>query len=253
MANPERLTESLEDYLEAIWLLIQEKQVARSKDIADRLGVNKSSVTGALKSLSARGFVHYEAYQFVTLTDEGRRAAADIVRRHEVVRDFLTRLLNIPEDIAEANACRIEHALDGQALEALVRFFEFVLTCPRTGPGWIEAHQGLCRGGPEPDRCRSCLDHCRSELDKAIARLGKSGESRKDLSDMGEGDEARIVDIAPPDAVPDRLRKKGLAVGALVRKEKAKRGEGRVAVKVRGHHVHLDPDQAKAVKIRVVR
>ena len=61
------LSASLEDYLEAILHLVTEKQVARSRDIAKRLRVNRSSVTGALQALAKKGLVNYEPYEAVTL------------------------------------------------------------------------------------------------------------------------------------------------------------------------------------------
>jgi len=253
LGDSEKLTASLEDYLEAIWHLIQEKQVARSKDIAERLGVNKSSVTGALKNLGARDLIHYEAYQYVTLTEGGRKAATDIVRRHEVIHDFLTRILGIPEDVSESNACRIEHALDGQTLEKLVNFVEFVLTCPRTKEGWTEGFREFCHKQPNLARCHECLDTFMAEIDESMAGAMPARGPRLSLSDLAVGEEARIVEISPGDAIPAQLRKKGLTEGALIQLEKADGEDEKLAAKVRGYHVNLQRDQASAVKIKKVR
>ncbi|HOR98434.1 MAG TPA: metal-dependent transcriptional regulator, partial [Kiritimatiellia bacterium] len=89
MAMTEALSISIEDYLEAIFYLVRENTVARSKDIAERLKVNRSSVTGMLQALRDRGLVNYERYGFVTLTDEGKKVASRVVRRHEALRDFM--------------------------------------------------------------------------------------------------------------------------------------------------------------------
>jgi DtxR family Mn-dependent transcriptional regulator len=249
VAGVENLTESLEDYLEAIWHLVREKQVARSKDIADRLGVSKSSVTGALKNLASRGLVNYEAYQFATLTEAGRKAASEIVRRHEVIQEFLARILGLPEDVAEANACRIEHALDTDALEMMLSFVEFVVTCPRTKSGWTEGFQKFCHKHPDPNRCRKCLQDCEAGLEDAMAKPDRPGAESESLADLSTGDEARIVEIRPKDAVPRRLRDKGLAPGALVRVGKAHHAGKALAVRVRGYYVDLDRAEAEAVKV----
>ncbi len=81
MGGSVELSESLEDYLEAIYHLVAEKQVARSRDIATRLRVGRSSVTGALQALSEKGLVNYEPYEAITLTRGGRAAAARRARR----------------------------------------------------------------------------------------------------------------------------------------------------------------------------
>jgi len=72
------LSASLEDYLEAIWHVEAAKGAARAKDIADRLGVNASSVTAALQTLAERGLVNYAPYDIVTLTAAGRPAAVSV-------------------------------------------------------------------------------------------------------------------------------------------------------------------------------
>ena len=92
MATTVNLTASLEDYMEAIFHLVDEKQAARARDIAQRLQVNRSSVTGALQSLAQKGLVNYEPYEAITLTQKGVAVAKDVVRRHEVLRDFLVKV-----------------------------------------------------------------------------------------------------------------------------------------------------------------
>ena len=97
MAQAPTLSESMEDYLETIFLLIREQAVARSRDIAARLNVNRSSVTGALQALAERALVNYEPYGYVTLTPAGTEVAQKVVRRHEVLKDFLVKVLSIEE------------------------------------------------------------------------------------------------------------------------------------------------------------
>ena len=84
----EELTSSLEDYLESIYLIISEKEAVRPKDIAKRLNVSNASVTGALKTLSDKGMINYAPYDVITLTDKGREAAIDVLRRffHQCIR-----------------------------------------------------------------------------------------------------------------------------------------------------------------------
>ena len=95
MATTVELSASLEVYLEAIFHIVEKKHVARSRDIAKRLNVSRSSVTGALQSLAEKGLINYEPYEAITLTRGGRSVAKDIVRRHEVLRDFLVKVLSV--------------------------------------------------------------------------------------------------------------------------------------------------------------
>lgn len=120
------ISASLEDYLEAIYHLAREQRVARSRDIANRLGVTKSSVTSALRQLAASNLINYDPYSFVTLTEAGEELAEDIAHRHEVLADFLERVLGVAPEAADVNACRMEHAIDGEALKRLRQFVKFL-------------------------------------------------------------------------------------------------------------------------------
>lgn len=120
------LSESLQDYLEAVYFLVQRDRVARMRDIAARLGVGKSSVTGAVQALAERGLVNYGPYQFITLTGEGEDAGRELVRRHKILKRFLMDVLGVAEAEAESVGCKMEHALKGDVLDRFVRFVEFV-------------------------------------------------------------------------------------------------------------------------------
>lgn len=100
------ISASLEDYLEAIIHISVLRQAAKTKDISERLKVNKSSVTGALQVLSDRGLVNYAPYDIITLTPKGKAFAERVVRRHEIFRDFLVKVLGVDEKDAEESACR---------------------------------------------------------------------------------------------------------------------------------------------------
>jgi DtxR family Mn-dependent transcriptional regulator len=116
--------------------VVQAKQAARAKDIADRLQVNSSSVTGALHGLKERGLVNYEPYDLITLTPRGLRTAREVVRRHEALRSFFVEVLGIAETEAESAACRMEHAMSPLVFDRLVRFVEFVGNAPNARLRW---------------------------------------------------------------------------------------------------------------------
>jgi DtxR family Mn-dependent transcriptional regulator len=158
--NPEVLSASLEDYLEVIFHLEQSNRVARAKDIADQMNVQRASVTGALKALSGRGLINYSPYSFITLTPAGRDIAREVIRRHKVLKEFFVNTLQLGPKDAEANACRIEHAIDPAVIERLVAFVEFMSICPRTGPEWFDAFARFCKLGLQTSDCLACLKLC---------------------------------------------------------------------------------------------
>jgi DtxR family Mn-dependent transcriptional regulator len=147
----------MQDYLEAIYHLQNEKQVARVKEIATRLQVKLPSVSGALKSLRAKELVHHEDYGYVTLTAEGRRLAGGITRRHEAVRRFLTSILQIDPERAETEACHLEHAVSERTLQRLLRLIEFVENCPRGGEHWLNRLADHWEDAECHGRCEECI------------------------------------------------------------------------------------------------
>ena len=148
---------SMEDYLETIHQVIQEKQAVRSKEIAERLGVRAASVTGALRQLSAKGLVLYAPYGQITLTPEGEALAADVSARHRLLHDFLFGVLGLPESAADPAACRLEHALTPELRERLAAFIHFLDACPSEGHAdWRERFKYFLKTGKLPTACSAC-------------------------------------------------------------------------------------------------
>ena len=161
MKKSDELSESLEDYLEVILKLEQSQKVARAKDIAERMEVQRGSVTSALKNLKEKKLINYEPYSFITLTPKGKKLAKEITHRHTVLRGFLLMILQLDEETAESTACRMEHAIDNQSLEKLLFLFDFIYKCPRTGKDWVEAFLDDCSSGKlDREKCERCLDDC---------------------------------------------------------------------------------------------
>lgn len=155
------LSESLEDYLETILELESDQKVARAKDIADRMGVQRGSVTGALRALSEKKLINYEPYSFITLTSTGKKIAREIKRRHGILEDFLVRVLGVDQNQAEETACRMEHAIDKESIDKLVQFIEFIDQCPRTGGDWVAAFEQFCSTDKRNEQdCLACIETC---------------------------------------------------------------------------------------------
>ena len=118
------MTNSLEDYLETIYLLVQENGQARVRDVALALHVKMPSVIKAVLELKKHGYVTQEPYGAVNLTEDGTRMASEILGRHTLLKDFLM-VLKVSDKIADKDACAMEHFLSP---ETLTRITEFVKT-----------------------------------------------------------------------------------------------------------------------------
>ncbi|HEY8418051.1 MAG TPA: transcriptional regulator MntR [Limnochordales bacterium] len=119
-------TPSIEDYLERIYELVEEKGYARVSDIASSLDVQPSSVTRMLQRLDDQEFLVYEKYRGLVLTAKGQELGRRIKERHQLLEDFL-RLLGVDEDDVQRDVEGIEHHVSPStlaAIEQLVRFLQ---------------------------------------------------------------------------------------------------------------------------------
>lgn len=116
------LGQSSEDYLETVLELEQLHGVVRSIDIAKKLGVSRPSVNKAINNLKEAGMVTQQSYGDIRLTVIGRETAQEIIYRHTLIKKFLITVLHLDPDIAETDACKIEHILSPQTIESLEKF-----------------------------------------------------------------------------------------------------------------------------------
>ncbi len=159
MSDENELSESLEDYLEVILFLEKANKVARAKDIADRMRLQRGTVTSALKSLADKSLINYQPYSYITLTPKGKKIAEEVRRRHDAIKLFLTRVLLIDSPTAEETACRMEHVIDAKTMARLACFSEFLSTCPRAGEQWLQSFMNFCSSRKcDPSGCSACID-----------------------------------------------------------------------------------------------
>lgn len=113
-----KLYESGEDYLETILILHNRKNYVRAVDVAHEMGVSKPSVSRAMGILRDGGFIYVEEDGDIRLTDAGREVAERIYERHRILTRWLVDL-GVPEEIAAADACKLEHDISIESFEAL--------------------------------------------------------------------------------------------------------------------------------------
>ena len=121
-----RLTRSLEDYLECIYQAENERGYARIKEVAERLGVRPASASEAIGRLRALGLVEHDRYGIIRLTPKGRNLARRVLEKHLMLTDFLHNVLGLDEKKAEKEACKIEHFISQETLERLIRFIKIL-------------------------------------------------------------------------------------------------------------------------------
>ena len=127
----ENLSKSLEDYLEAIYVISLTQKVVRVKHISNFLKVKNPSALRAIKTLEKNGFLQHERYGFIELTEKGLKYAKAIYEKHILIKDFFEKVLMIPSDIAEHDACLLEHYLSEMTLDRMSKFLYFRKTCPK--------------------------------------------------------------------------------------------------------------------------
>lgn len=248
------LTPTLEDYLETISRFVVAEGSARVRDIAEALSVHKSTVTTALQSLREKKLISYSPYEKATLTSLGRSVAQQIVRRHEVASRFLSEVLSVPKDVAEQNACRIEHAIDHEVLNRLFRFVEFVKECPRGGEKWIHGFSHFCDEGFEQEHCERCIDLCLNDFKKASCERNKEKGPEKNmntitLDQLKPGEKGKIARIGNAGPITRRITDMGVVKGTPIEVIKVAPLGDPIEIKVKGYNLSLRKEEAVNITV----
>ncbi len=114
----DQMTQSLEDYLEAIYIIIKEGRSACVRDVARHINVKMPSVVKAIHELKKMGLVTQEPYGPIELTPKGRKAADSVLNRHTLLRRFLVKL-GVSGKTADKDACLMEHILSAETLDKI--------------------------------------------------------------------------------------------------------------------------------------
>ncbi len=118
------MTSSLEDYLEAVFVISKQKSSVRLTDIAEHLGVSKPSVNRAINTLTQNGFLEHVTYGDIVITPQGESYAANVLRRHKLIKQFLVDTLGVDEKTAEHDACQMEHVMSPSTIDRLYDYLE---------------------------------------------------------------------------------------------------------------------------------
>ena len=210
---------SVEDYLKAIWE-IAGGDVASTKDVAERLLIAPPSVTNMFVRLREMGYVEYERYRGVSLTERGREEALRLVRRHRLIETFLLEHLGYSWDEVHVEAERLEHAVSDEFTERLAEFLGHPVQDPHGDP--IPAEDGTM----QPD-------------------------DSFPLSEATPGQRVRISKVGDEPSTLDYLGERGLVPGRLLHIREVRDLDGVVIVEDEdgGSHALGEP-LARAVFVR---
>jgi DtxR family transcriptional regulator, Mn-dependent transcriptional regulator len=195
-----QLSESLEDYLEMIWILSLRKDVVRIKDLAANLNVASASATLAVKNLSGHELVEHEKYGHIRLTKKGAKEAQRIYEKHVTLRKFFTGILGVDPKIADNDACEVEHHLSRDTFTHLLRFIH-LLEQHRSELSWLSDIDNKHLDTSDITRTAHMvtLKDYRPGDSGVVQRLLADGRIKRRLLDMGviPGESIRLIKLAP--------------------------------------------------------
>lgn len=172
------LSRKAEDYLEAVYVISQEKGHVRIRDICKELGTKPPSVVEMVKKLNDRGYLIYKKNEGLYLTAEGEEIGRVIKDHHDTIFAFL-KFIGVPEQVADEDACVIEHELHTKTVEQIKSLVSFIETAP-DHPQWLDHFAIFCELGKH-----SCIKDARLSQTMA-AQMG--AEMRRKADHCGSND-----------------------------------------------------------------
>ena len=250
-----QLSETLEDYLEIILMLSLQRKVVRVRDIARHKSVKMPTVTAALRRLAEKSLVEYAAREYVELTPVGNDIARRVVGRHRFLTRFLEQLLGVPADVAETDACGLEHHLSEITLGRLAAFVEYIDTCPSVEAEFLSRFKS-CFLSPE-----GWEENCDQAFCPAPA-LATSNHPREPGADpaavpvsvtrMIKGQEGEIVRLRLSESKRDAMIRNGMLPGVQIQRLQVDNTDAGVLILLQGQEIKLSASEAAMVFVRLI-
>jgi DtxR family Mn-dependent transcriptional regulator len=219
-----KLSHSLEDYLEAIWIISLEKKVVRVKDIMQFLGYKVSSVNNALKNLASKNLISHERYGYIDLTPQGVEIAKTIYHKHQTISKFFSQILQVSPDKSEKDACNVEHYLSEETFN---RFYHFI--------NFLESFDN------------NCLKEWKNYIEKI-----KKEEKVMNLTKLKLGKKAKILKINAQGKLKQKLLSMGVISGETILIEKISPLGDPIDCIVKNYHLSLRKDEAENIIVEEI-
>ncbi len=120
-----KLSAGLEDYLEIICNLLEKSDSVKAVEVAKNLNISRASVSEALARLVDKKLINYEPHKGITITEEGLKKAKSVIEKHNTIKYLLNEVLDLDEDTAETNACKIEHVISEDVFLRLKEYCKY--------------------------------------------------------------------------------------------------------------------------------
>jgi len=219
-AKEATVSSQAEEYLEAIYRLEKKMGFAKTMELARQLKVVPGSVTNTVEGLERRGLVIHEPYKGVKLTEEGRKLALSVLRRHRLAERLLTNILHLDWSEVHEAACKLEHAIPTEIIKPLEKTLGHPKTCPH--------------GNPIPTACGGIME--------------EKSESLVNLSPKVSGIIVKIIEEKAE--VLQHLATLGLTPGVCVEVEKKVSFGGPVTIRVGEASYALDYKVASIINVK---
>lgn len=202
------ISDSVEEYLEAIYKYNEGGEPAKTTGLAKQLNVSPPSVTEMIKKLSDKGLIEYEPYKGATLTGKGMAFAQRVVRKHRLLECFLQDFLGLKQEKVHGEACKLEHNFSDEATAALCKALNTPNICPDDGktiPPCLlyvsDCEQCVEKREQESNNLKltTQLSNLKSDEEGVVAFIKGGKKARQRLLDMGltRGTHLRVVNAAP--------------------------------------------------------
>jgi len=219
-AEETAVTHQAEEYLEAIYRLEQKGGFARTMELARNLNVVPGSVTNTIENLKRKGLVIHKPYKGVKLTENGRKIASSVLRRHRLAERLLTDILHLDWSKVHDQACKLEHALSPEILKPLEKALGHPKKCPH--------------GNPIPTSCGGIFE-----------------EETMALSELGANVSGVIVKITEEKSETlQQLTRLNLIPGKWVQVENKIVPSGSLTIRVEGESCTIDHDLASIIYVK---
>jgi DtxR family Mn-dependent transcriptional regulator len=228
-------SESVEEYLEAIYDFNERGELAKNTELAKRLMVSPPSVTQMIKKLADDGLVEYKPYKGVMLTGKGMALAQKVVRKHRLLERFLHDFLGLRRNKVHDEACRLEHGLSDEAAAALCD----ALDSPETS---LDDSTPIPPCFLDVEDCEQCAE---------VREKDDSFKLQTELSNLKPGEEGKVSFIRGGTMACQRLLDLGLTQGTKVRVVNAAPFHGPIEIDVRGTVLALGRGLARHVFIEI--
>lgn len=154
------LTHSSIHHLMAIYNLLKENGYARGIDIANHLHISRSSVSITISKLKSKGFVDEDQNKFYHFTRKGETLINAVLSKRRILRMFFKEVLNLPDETAEEDACKIEHLLTQETGEKLMNFIGFFLSDNPESIAFKEKYRSFVYECEDFEDCKICEANC---------------------------------------------------------------------------------------------